>query len=113
MGHRKYSAPRRGSMAYRPRARARSLESRVRTWPNHSSEKPMLRGFAGFKVSNLGVLTIDDREKTPNFGKNLLNHSTLIALCLQLELLVSGVITKILMEHEQFLIILLGIWIKI
>jgi large subunit ribosomal protein L3 len=80
MGHRKYSAPRRGSMAYRPRARARSLESRVRTWPNHSSEKPTLRGFAGFKVSNLGVLTIDDREKTPNFGKNLLNHSTLIAV---------------------------------
>jgi large subunit ribosomal protein L3 len=66
-------------MAYRPRARARSLESRVRTWPNHLSEKPTLQGFAGFKVSNLGVLTIDDREKTPNFGKNLLNHSTLIA----------------------------------
>src|SRR5262245_22342398 len=79
MGHRKYSAPRRGSMAYRPRGRARSLESRVRTWPDYLSEKPILKGFAGFKVSNLGVLTIDDREKTPNFGKNLLNHSTLIA----------------------------------
>jgi large subunit ribosomal protein L3 len=30
MGNRKYSAPRRGSMAFRPRARAKSLEARVR-----------------------------------------------------------------------------------
>ena len=32
MGHRKYSAPRRGSMAFYPRVRARSLESRIRSW---------------------------------------------------------------------------------
>ncbi|MGB8102254.1 MAG: 50S ribosomal protein L3, partial [Nitrososphaeraceae archaeon] len=48
MGHRKYSAPRRGSMAFYPRVRARSLESRIRTWPNSMSDKPSLQGFAGF-----------------------------------------------------------------
>ena len=79
MGHRKYSAPRRGSVAFRPRARARSLEARVRTWPQLAGEKNTLLGFAGFKVGGIHVLTIDDREKTPNFGKQLLNAATVIA----------------------------------
>jgi len=78
MGHRKYSAPRRGSVAFRPRARARSLEARVRTWPQMAGEKSSLLGFAGFKAGGIHVLTIDDREKTPNFGKQLLNPSTVI-----------------------------------
>jgi large subunit ribosomal protein L3 len=79
MGHRKHSAPRRGSLAYLPRARAKSFESRVRTWPNIKSEKPVLLGFAGFKAGNIHVITIDDREKTPNFGKPLFNSATLIS----------------------------------
>lgn len=79
MGHRKYSAPRRGSIAFRPRARARSLEARVRTWPQLSTEKSSLLGFAGFKAGGIQILTVDDREKTPNFGKQLLNAATVIA----------------------------------
>jgi large subunit ribosomal protein L3 len=78
MGHRKYSAPRRGSLAFRPRARAKSLEPRVRTWPNTITEKTALLGFAGFKAGEINILTTDDREKTPNFGKQLLNRSTVI-----------------------------------
>jgi len=79
MGHRKYSAPRRGSMAFYPRVRARSLESRVRTWSDPKLQKSSLLGFGGYKVTNLNVLSVDDREKTPNFGKNIMNSSTLIA----------------------------------
>ena len=79
MGHRKYSAPRRGSMAFYPRVRARSLESRIRTWTDPNLEKSSLLGFAGYKVTNLNVLSVDDREKTPNYGKNIMNSSTLIA----------------------------------
>jgi large subunit ribosomal protein L3 len=78
MGHRKYSAPRRGSVAFRPRARAKSLEPRVRTWPVIRTEKVNLLGFAGFKAGEIDVLTVDDREKTPNFGKQLLNPSTVV-----------------------------------
>jgi large subunit ribosomal protein L3 len=78
MGHRKYSAPRRGSIAFRPRARAKSLEARIRTWPESKIERPTLLGFAGFKVGQIHVLTIDDREKTPNFGKHFLNVATVI-----------------------------------
>ncbi|MFQ5940946.1 MAG: 50S ribosomal protein L3 [Nitrososphaerales archaeon] len=79
MGHRKHSAPRRGSLAYFPRGRAKSFESRIRTWPSVSSEKPLLLGSAGFKAANLHVITIDDREKTPNFGKPLFNAATVIS----------------------------------
>lgn len=79
MGHRKYSAPRRGSVAFRPRSRAKSLEAKVRTWPQVAGEKSALVGYAGFKVGGIHILTIDDREKTPNFGKQLLNACTVIA----------------------------------
>jgi large subunit ribosomal protein L3 len=79
MGHRKYSAPRRGSIAFRPRARAKSLEARVRTWPQLATEKSTLLGFSGFKAGGIHVLSVDDREKTPNFGKHLLNSATVIA----------------------------------
>src|SRR5215831_17461302 len=79
MGHRKYSAPRRGSIAFRPRARARSLEARMRTFSSERTEEVTMLGFAGLKVGGIEVLTVDDREKTPNFGKHLLNPSTVIA----------------------------------
>ena len=81
MGHRKYSAPRRGSIAFRPRSRAKSLEARIRTWPeNYDKDSTALVGFAGFKVGQIQLMTIDDKEKTPNFGKPLMNHSTVISL---------------------------------
>jgi large subunit ribosomal protein L3 len=66
-------------MAFYPRVRARSLESRIRSWADPKLEKSSLLGFAGYKVTNLNVLSVDDREKTPNFGKNVMNSSTLIA----------------------------------
>ncbi|MCS6768134.1 MAG: 50S ribosomal protein L3 [Candidatus Nitrosocaldus sp.] len=78
MGHRKHSAPRRGSLAYLPRARAKSIESRIRTWPSIDAKEPRLLGFAGFKAANIHLITIDDRERTPNFGKPLMSRATVI-----------------------------------
>jgi large subunit ribosomal protein L3 len=78
MGHRKYSAPRRGSLAFYPRVRAKSEEARLRNWPELNDNTSLL-GFAGFKAGQLQVMTIDDKEKTPNFGKQLDNSSTVIA----------------------------------
>jgi large subunit ribosomal protein L3 len=43
-------------------------------------EKSSLLGFAGFKVGGIHILSVDDREKTPNFGKQLLNAATVIAV---------------------------------
>jgi large subunit ribosomal protein L3 len=51
----------------------------VRTWPQLVTEKISLLGFAGFKAGGIHILTVDDREKTPNFGKQLLNAATVIA----------------------------------
>jgi large subunit ribosomal protein L3 len=80
LGHRKYSAPRRGSLAYRPRGRAKSFVPRIRTWPKVESDKPVLLGFPGYKAGTVHVITVDDRSKTPNFGKPLFNLSSVITL---------------------------------
>ncbi len=79
MGHRKHSQPRRGSLAYLPRGRAKSMEARIRTWPAISSEQPKLSGYAGFKVGCIQIVSIDDREKTPNHGKQLVSLGTVVA----------------------------------
>ena len=77
MGHRKKSAPRRGSLAYRPRARASRILPRVRNWP--SVDEVRLLGFPAYKAGMIHVITIDDRQTTPNFGKPLFNASTVLA----------------------------------
>jgi large subunit ribosomal protein L3 len=80
LGHRKHSAPRRGSLAYRPRGRAKSFVPRIRTWPKVGAEKPTLLGFPGYKAGTAHVITVDDRAKTPNFGKPLFNLSSVLTL---------------------------------
>jgi large subunit ribosomal protein L3 len=44
-----------------------------------NEEKPGLMGFAGFKAGGINIMTVDDRDRTPNFGKQFLNPSTVIA----------------------------------
>jgi large subunit ribosomal protein L3 len=80
LGHRKHSAPRRGSLAYRPRGRAKSFVPRIRTWPKIAAEKPILLGFPGYKAGTAHVITVDDRAKTPNFGKPLFNLSSILTM---------------------------------
>lgn len=78
MGHRKHSQPRRGSLAYLPRKRAGRLDGRVRTWPQEGGE-PHIQGHAGFKVGCVQIVSIDDREHTPNHGKQLVSLGTVLA----------------------------------
>lgn len=80
MGHRKHSAPRRGSLAYRPRGRAGSFVPTVHTWPKISANAPMLLGFPAVKVATMHSISLDDREKTPNFGKPLFNPTSVLAV---------------------------------
>jgi len=82
MGHRKHSAPRRGSLAFAPRSRAKSLLPRVRTWasPSAKQEAPGIAGFIAFKAGMIHLITIDDREKTPNFGKPLFVPATVLSV---------------------------------
>jgi len=78
MGHRRHSAPHRGSLAYLPRGRAKSMEARIRAWPKIDSDEPKILGYAGFKAGCVQVVSIDDREKTPNHGKQLVSLGTVI-----------------------------------
>jgi large subunit ribosomal protein L3 len=79
MGHRKHSAPRRGSLAFAPRARHQVLVPRVRTWTIRGSERPGLAGFPAFKAGMIQVITVDDRERTPNYGKPTFNAATVLS----------------------------------
>ena len=76
---RKHSAPRRCSLAFRPRGRHGTLNARIRNWPAVKSEDPTLLGFMGFKVGSINVLTIDNVDKSPTFGKPIFNHATVLS----------------------------------
>lgn len=70
MGHRKYSAPRRGSLAYLPRGRASHWAPRIRYWPDYDGP-PRLLGFAGFKAGTTHVTVVDNRQGSLNYGKEV------------------------------------------
>lgn len=70
MGHRKWSAPRRGSLAYLPRGRASHWTPRIRYWPEYDGP-PKLLGFAGFKAGTTHVTIIDIRQGSLTFGKEI------------------------------------------
>ncbi len=78
MGHRKTHAPKHGSLAYLPRHRAKRPIARIRYWPKTDSQTPRLLGFMGFKAGMTFVFTIEDRKRSPNFGKEVMLAATVI-----------------------------------
>jgi large subunit ribosomal protein L3 len=77
MGHRKKSAPKRGSLAYLPRGRAARETGRIRYWPQ-VSEGAKLLGFMGYKAGMTHLFYIDDHPRSPNFGKEINRPVTVI-----------------------------------
>ncbi len=61
--------PRRGSIAYSPRKRARSEIPRVRAW--HPSKEPKLLGFAGYKAGMTHVMMTDDLPHSLTSGMEI------------------------------------------
>jgi large subunit ribosomal protein L3 len=78
MGHRKTHAPKHGSLAYLPRHRAKRNVARIRFWPKTNDQTPRLLGFTGFKAGMTYVFTIEDRKRSPNFGKEVSRAVTVI-----------------------------------
>src|SRR2546422_9565713 len=70
MGHRKWGAPRRGSLAYFPRGRASHWTPRIRSWPDYDGA-PQLLGFAGFKAGTTPVTITDNQQGSLTFGKEV------------------------------------------
>jgi len=78
MGHRKTHAPRHGSLAYLPRKRARHILGRIRFWPRIEAGTPRLLGFTGYKAGMTHVFKIEDRKRSPNFGKEVMSPATIL-----------------------------------
>jgi large subunit ribosomal protein L3 len=78
MGHRKTHAPKHGSLAYLPRKRAKKPVARIRYWPKIQADAPRLLGFTGYKAGMTYVFAIEDRKRSPNFGKEVVRPATLI-----------------------------------
>ncbi len=72
----KDSRPRKGSMAYYPRARAKSIVARVRRWPRVDEVKPL--GFAGYKVGMTHVFVIEDNPNSPFYEREVFKAATII-----------------------------------
>ncbi len=68
--------PRRGSMQYWPRKRAKRIVPRVRSWPKVEDIK--LLGFLGYKVGMTSVIVKDDTPNSMNKGKSIVLPVTVI-----------------------------------
>ena len=77
MGRRKWSAPRRGSLAFSPRKRASSWIARIKSWPEYEGDpKPL--AFAGYKAGMTQVLATDGKKGSLTFGKEVVVPATVI-----------------------------------
>lgn len=70
-------SPKRGSRSFSPRVRARSIDGRVKYWPEYEGD-PRLMGFAGYKAGMTHVFLIEDRDRAPDFGMEMKNAVTII-----------------------------------
>jgi len=77
MGHRKWSAPKRGSLSYLPKGRAASPIGRIRFWP-HVETGPSLLGFMGYKAGMTHVFMVEDKAGSPDFGREVAKPATVI-----------------------------------
>ncbi|MEM3742756.1 MAG: 50S ribosomal protein L3 [Nitrososphaerota archaeon] len=78
MGHRKQSAPRRGSLAYLPRGRASRIIPRIKYWPPYEGEAKLL-GYVGYKAGHTTIYYIDNTPGSPTLGLEIAKVGTLIA----------------------------------
>merc|ERR1739845_77520 len=79
MSHRKFEAPRHGSLGFRPRRRNRHHRGRIRSFPrDNSSKKVHLTAFAGFKAGMTHVLRDVDRQGSKLNKKEIIEAVTVI-----------------------------------
>lgn len=55
------------------------MEARIRAWPANRSGEPRILAHCGFKAGCVQIVSIDDRDKTPNAGKQLVTLGTVLA----------------------------------
>lgn len=70
-------SPKKGSLSYSPRKKARNSNGRVSFWPTLDKE-PGLVGFAGYKAGMTHLFYIEDRERVPEYGQEIKSAATVI-----------------------------------
>ncbi len=68
MGH--AHAPRRGSLGYSPRVRARSQKPKIRNWAE-LGDQPKIQAFVGFKAGMSHLVMVDDRPHSTTEGMEI------------------------------------------
>jgi len=77
MGRRKKHAPKRGSLAYLPKVRAKRMVARIREWPTFEG-KPTLLAFAGYKAGMTHVVALDNKQGSLTYGKEIVMPVTVV-----------------------------------
>ncbi|MHA1380249.1 MAG: 50S ribosomal protein L3 [Candidatus Helarchaeota archaeon] len=77
MGHRKQSAPRHGSLSYRPRKRAQNPNGKIKSWPNYDGD-PSVLGFMGYKAGMTHIIFVENRKTSPFFGQEISKAVTIL-----------------------------------
>jgi len=69
----KRSGPRRGSLAYYPRKKAKRIYGTVRSVPERmkNAESPQMCAFACYKAGMTHIATTDTSERSPSYGKQI------------------------------------------
>jgi len=62
--------PRRGSMGYSPRKRAKAETPHIKSWPK-GGEKPKIQGFLGYKAGMTHAFVVDYRPTSTTSGKEV------------------------------------------
>ena len=63
--------PRRGSMGYSPRKRAKSETPHIKSWPE-GFEKPKIQGFLGYKAGMTHAFVVDYRPTSTTSGREVI-----------------------------------------
>jgi len=65
-------------MAYSPRKKVKRESHRWRNWPNWSTEKPKLVGYAGYKVGMTHVIMLQGKKKALHYKQEIVVPVTVI-----------------------------------
>lgn len=68
--------PRRGSLQFWPRKRAKSPIARIRSWPGEGKVKPV--GFIGYKAGMTHCMAVDNRSKSMAKGEQVSLPATVV-----------------------------------
>jgi len=82
MSHRKFEAPRKGSLAYMPKRRTRHHHGRIRHFPRDDASKPIhLTAFMGYKAGMTHVVKYFERREGKKVIKKDIVHACSVVEC--------------------------------